>query len=67
MPFRSIQSPEDKNVLKAIKELQGSLEDLKESSDKSNNSMIQLTRILVILTILLCWPIIEAITDHFAK
>ena len=50
-----------KNTVEAIEELQSSIEDLKKSSDKSNNSMIWLTRVLVILTIFLSLPIIKLI------
>lgn len=63
MPYRNPMMPSDKNIIKATKELQNSIEDLKESSDKSNNSMIWLTRVLVVLTIFLSLPIIKLIID----
>ncbi|MCK5085362.1 hypothetical protein KAK05_01480 [Candidatus Parcubacteria bacterium] len=56
-----------KNTVEAIKELQSSIEDLKKSSDKSNNSMIWLTRVLVILTIFLSLPIIKLIIGWINK
>ena len=56
-----------KNTVEAIEELQSSIEDLKKSSDKSNNSMIWLTRVLVILTIFLSLPIIKLIIGWINK
>ncbi|NOQ68023.1 hypothetical protein GQ568_01115 [Patescibacteria group bacterium] len=56
-----------KNTVEAIKELQSSIDDLRESSDKSNNSMIRLTIVLVILTIFLSLPIIKLIVDWINK
>ncbi len=56
-----------KNTIEAIEELQSSIEDLKESSNKSNNSMIWLTRVLVVLTIFLSLPIIKLIVDWISK
>ena len=53
----------NKNTIETIKELQNSIENLKKSSDKSNSSMIWLTRVLVILTIFLSLPIIKLFID----
>jgi len=64
MPYSIISVPSDKNIIKTIKELQSSIEDLKKSSDKSNNSMIWLTRVLVVLTVVLSLPVIIKIIDQ---
>ena len=64
MSYHNISVPSDKNIIKTIKELQSSIEDLKKASDKSNNSMIWLTRVLVVLTIILSLPVITRIIDQ---